>query len=174
MPDLSHIAEPLRPLAVAVDTLVLDPANVRLHNARNLETIKGSLQRFGFRQPVVVQRQGMVVRAGNARVTVARELGWSHVPAVIVDEQDVEATAYAIADNRTAELAEWDDAALADLLKALPDDAQLAAGWDEGELEALLAKVEVPDFQPASIEDQGRLDEKSPVECPECGHHFVP
>lgn len=155
MPDLTHIAEPLRPLAVPVDTLVLDPANVRRHGPRNLDTIKASLQRFGFRQPIVVQRQGMVVRSGNARVTVALGLGWTHVPAVIVDEQDVEATAYAIADNRTAELAEWDDAGLAALLQSLPTDAQLAAGWDDGELEALLRDTKPSDPIP--------IDHQSPI-----------
>jgi hypothetical protein len=53
----------------------------------------------------VVQRQGMIVRAGNGRVLAARELGWTHLACVVVDESEVEATAFAIADNRSAELA---------------------------------------------------------------------
>ena len=40
--------------------------------------------------------------------------------------------------------------------------------------EMLLASDEVPDFQPVGIDEQGRLDQKKPVICPECGHEFTP
>ena len=73
--DLSHIALPLRPLAVSIDSLNLDPANARLHDEKNLAAIKGSLARFGQRLPLVVQKQGMIVRAGNGRVVAAKMLG---------------------------------------------------------------------------------------------------
>lgn len=114
-----RIAAPLLPLAVPVDSLVEDPANARIHGERNLEAIRSSLARFGQRVPIVVQRQGMIVRAGNARLRVARELGWKTIAAVVVDEPAIDAVAYAIADNRTAELSEWDDAALARILDEL-------------------------------------------------------
>ena len=107
--DLNHIAEPLRGLAVPVADLHLDPANARRHGDRNVEAIAASLSRWGQRAPLVVQRDGMVVRAGNGRLEAAKRLGWTHVAALVVDEGSVEATAFAIADNRTAELAEWDD-----------------------------------------------------------------
>jgi ParB-like chromosome segregation protein Spo0J len=84
-----------------------------------------------------------------------------------------EATAYAIADNRTAELAEWDEGALAEQLAALQiDDEALASatGFDASEIE----RMALPDFQPVGIDEQGRLDEKAKVECPECGHEFTP
>jgi ParB-like chromosome segregation protein Spo0J len=137
-PNLDHISEQLRPFAVAVDLLTPDPANARKHGERNLETIRASLVKFGFRQPIVVQKQGMIVRAGNARLLIAKTLGWTHVPALIVDEADVEATAYGIADNRTSELAEWDKEILASLLESLPDAD--AAGWNEAELKGLLKR----------------------------------
>ena len=90
-----------------------------------------------------------------------------------------EAIAYAIADNRTAELAEWDGVPLAEQLRALQfeDFGLEAVGYEDGEVDALLARLGgeiVPDFQPASIDDQGRLDEKAKVECPSCGHEFTP
>src|SRR5689334_9508077 len=113
--SLDHIAAPLRALALPLDSLTLDPANARTHDEKNLAAIKGSLKRFGQRLPLVVQRQGMIVRAGNGRVMAGRSMGWSHMACVVVDESEVEATAFAIADNRSAELAEWDDEALAKL-----------------------------------------------------------
>lgn len=127
MPNLSHIAEPLRPLAVPVSTLNIDPANVRRHDARNLAAIEASLRRWGQRLPIVVQREGMVVRAGNGRLEVARRIGWEYIAVVMVDSADAEEVAFAIADNRSAELASWDDDALRELIKSLPKEAALAA-----------------------------------------------
>src|SRR5690554_875119 len=81
---------------VPLAELTPDPANVRQHPERNLEAVEASLQRFGQRTPIVVQRQGMVVRAGNARLAVFKKLGWSHIAALVVDEGNVEAASYAI------------------------------------------------------------------------------
>lgn len=141
-PELAHIAEPLRHLAVPIETLSLDPANARLHDERNLDAIKGSLARWGQRLPVVVQRHGKVVRAGNGRVLAARQLGWTHLAALIVDEPDVEATAFAIADNRTSDLAEWDDSALARLLQSLPQDLLDTTGFSTDDLNELLSELD--------------------------------
>lgn len=118
----------------------IDPANARKHDRRNIDAIKASLIRFGQRQPIVVQKEGMVVRAGNARVIAAREMGWTDLVCVIIDENATEAMAYAIADNRTAELAEWDDEVLTETLKSLRDVgvALDEVGWSDEELEALL------------------------------------
>jgi DNA modification methylase len=152
--DLSHIVEPLRPLAVPVADLSIDPRNARRHPERNVEAVRASLLKFGQRLPIVVQRQGMIVRAGNCRLEVARALGWTHIAAVVVDEADAEAAAWAIADNRTPELAEWDDRTLAEILKALPGELMLATGFTGQDLAELLAaaapKIEdVPPDPPA-------------------------
>lgn len=134
-PSLDHIAEPLRHLAVPIAELVPDPKNTRKHDAANLAAIKGALRRFVQRQPLVVQRAGMIVRAGNGRVRAAIELGWTHIAAVIVDEDDASAIAFAIADNRTAELADWNDPVLAELMR------EIEAG--DPELSQMLADLEV-------------------------------
>jgi ParB-like chromosome segregation protein Spo0J len=148
--DLAYIAEPLRPLAVPIESLSLDPANVRKHDERNLGAIAASLSRWGQRFPIVVQRQGMVVRAGNGRLVAAKSLGWKHIAAVVVDESSVEATAFAIADNRTAELAEWDNEGLAALLQSMDKDMQEVAGFNAGDLDALLAEMDV--FNASEVE----------------------
>jgi len=134
----AYIAEPLWGLAVPIGTLHPDPANARKHNAKNLAAIVASLHRFGQRAPLVVQRKGMVVRAGNGRLEAARSMGWSHVAAVVVDDESIDAVAFAIADNRTAELAEWDNEVLASLLDTLPEDALPATGFGKDDLAALL------------------------------------
>jgi ParB-like chromosome segregation protein Spo0J len=140
--DLSYIAEPLRPFAKPIDSLALDADNARRHSERNIAVIRESLRRFGQRLPLVVQRQGMIVRAGNGRLLAARELGWTHLAVVIVDESEVEAVQFALADNRSGELADWDYPALGALLQKLQTDVpeiDLAGlGWDDLETGPLL------------------------------------
>src|SRR5688572_11973391 len=126
-----------RPLAA----LQLDPANVRCHGPDNLSAIKASLTRFGQQKPIVVDQRGIVV-AGNGTVQAARDLGWTEIDVVVTDLAGSEAVAFAIADNRAAELAEWDDDALASVLAALKaeDDALLeVAGFSEADFDKLVA-----------------------------------
>lgn len=99
-------------------------------------------------------------------------MGWTHVAALVVDESAVEATAFAIADNRTSELAEWDDGVLAETLKALPTELRLGAGFTDNNLSELLRSLG-NGILPGTIDDQSRLDQKAPTVCPECGHEWV-
>ena len=123
-----------------IASLMLDPANVRTHDSKNLESIKASLARFGQQKPIIVNSKGIIV-AGNGTMMAAKMLNWSSVEIVRTDLEGAEAIAYAIADNRTAELAGWDEAALAQQLAALQiDDEELAniAGFTDAEIEAMI------------------------------------
>lgn len=154
-----------------VTELAADPANARKHSDKNLDAIKASLTRFGQQKPIVIDSSG-VVRAGNGTLMAAKALGWAEIDCVVSDLQGAEAAAYAIADNRTAELAEWDEAVLTATLQALEaEDASLLldAGFTADELKALAM-----DFQPDPSGGAARLDEKKHVQCPECGHDFAP
>lgn len=148
-PPLDYIVEQLRPLALPITDLTEDPVNARKHPERNLQAVVGSLKRFGQRKPVVVNKRDMIVEAGNGTLQAARELGWTHLAVVLVDDDPVTATGFAIADNRSAELAEWDEDVLAKLMKDLSDtDEDLdALGWSQAELASLISSLE-PEPQP--------------------------
>ena len=137
----SYIVDPLQHLAVPIDTLHPDASNARKHNEKNMDAIKESLYRFGQRIPIVVQKSNMVVRAGNGRLAAAKALGWSHIAAVIVDDSSVDAVAFAIADNRTAELAEWDKETIASLLDTMDEEDLKVTGFDDADLKELLAEL---------------------------------
>tara|TARA_R110002051_G_scaffold58024_1_gene107034 strand:- start:6684 stop:7145 length:462 start_codon:yes stop_codon:yes gene_type:complete len=62
------INEALEDLAIDIDSVGFDPSNARKHDAKNIEAIKASLSKFGQRSPIVVQKQGMIARAGNGRL----------------------------------------------------------------------------------------------------------
>jgi hypothetical protein len=155
--DAKHGIHPqLVSLAVDVNTLTPDPANARLHDERNLKSIVDSYRAHGQRKPIVVQvdTQGrLVVRAGNGQLAAARALGWTHVAAVFVSENDADATAYALRDNRTAELAEWDLEVLGESLRFLSDQgiAPLEVGWAAYEAEPFMAAQ----WEPGAITGEG-------------------
>lgn len=106
---------------VPIATLSLDPSNARKHSQKNLDAIKGSLQKFKQVKPIVVRNN--VVIAGNGTLTAAKDIGWTSIDIVRVDHMTAtEATAYALSDNRTAEIAEWDQEILGKQLQALYED----------------------------------------------------
>jgi site-specific DNA-methyltransferase (adenine-specific) len=129
---------------ISVADLSLDPSNVRKHSRRNLDAIKASLRKFGQQKPIVVNAKGIVL-AGNGTLTAAKELGWTEIQIVRTELAGVEATAFAIADNRTAELAEWEEDKLSQVLQSLKvEDADLlaATGYDAAEVDKM-SKAEV-------------------------------
>jgi hypothetical protein len=144
---MNAIAEPLRALSVPIDSLNLDPANARMHGEKNMAAIKASLAQFGQRKPIVVQRKGMVVRAGNGTVQAAKALGWTEIAAVVIDDDNATAAQFAIADNRTAELAEWDDDILAFELAKYSDLASAMAFDVSDDDEDSLSYIDVEDFE---------------------------
>jgi len=141
--------EGLRPLAIRCSSINFDPDNARLHPDENIDAIMKSLSEFGQDQPLVVQRQGMIVRKGNGRLEAAHQLGWKWIAALVVDENDVAAAARAIADNRSAELATWDQEKLAQLLQSIREAGEIdldVTGFSHADIEQLLPP-DIPDDQ---------------------------
>ena len=121
-PDLSHIVEDLRPLAVAIDKLKPNPKNPQTHDEQSIRGIMASLTEFGQCKPVVALADTGVVLAGNGTLEAAQRLGWTHLAAVRVAHDQATATGYAIADNRTAQLAAWNHELLQELLAEIDGD----------------------------------------------------
>ena len=148
---------------VPIDSISLDPANLRRHPTRNLAAIVESLKRFGQQRPILVDAAG-IVRAGNGTLMAAKQLGYKEIEIIRSELKGSEATAYAIADNRTAELAEWETDALAQTLSALQmEDEKLfeATGFDAKELDAMVLREidedEVPEPPADPITKPGDL-----------------
>lgn len=123
-----------------VASLAADPKNARLHDRRNLDTIRKSLERFGQQKPIVVTRAGVVI-AGNGTLAAARELGWTEIAVVRTSLKGRDLTAFGLVDNRSSELAGWDDKELGALLAELQADEGYdheLAGWNDLEIDELL------------------------------------
>jgi len=130
---------------MSVELRPLDAVRPYANNPRQnddaVEAVAESIRRFGFRQPIVVDADGVIV-AGHTRFRAAQRLGLATVPVhVATDLTPDEVRAYRLADNKTAELASWDDAMLSielDALRGAGIDWTLL-GFDEEELAKLLA-----------------------------------
>lgn len=132
---------PLKIKTVPISELVTDPENARVHEAKNLDSIIGSLRHFGQVEPLVVQKGTGKVIGGNGRLVAMQQLGWADAKIVELDIEDREATALGLALNRTGELAGWDFEKLAELTQSLASqDFDLSSiGWTSDDLSPIWA-----------------------------------
>lgn len=138
-----------------LEDLQLDPDNAREHDDANLEAIKSSLGKFGQRKPIVVA-DGVVI-AGNGTMLAAQALGWKEIDTVSADDLDeLERKAYAIADNRTAELAKWNQEKLAQALADITeigDELGEASGFDHEAIVDLVSQELAGDDESAAFSE---------------------
>jgi ParB-like chromosome segregation protein Spo0J len=149
-----------------ISKLIMDPRNARTHDEANLVAIEGSLREFGQRKPIVISEDNVVV-AGNGTIEAAKRLGWNEIETVRVpsDWTEDKIKAFAIADNRTAELAAWDTKQLEAQLSELEE-----ANFDISYLAFTAKRVELPDNLFDS--EEVRLDQRTPITCPNCATEF--
>jgi DNA modification methylase len=109
-------------------------------NDHAVAAVANSLKEFGWRQPIVIDEQGVIV-VGHTRLKAAQKLGWTEAPVHVATGLTPEQLrAYRIADNQTATIAEWDNNLLSGELLALDQlgvDLSLL-GWSESELRDLM------------------------------------
>ena len=132
--------------------------NPRKLSEKAIEKVAMSLKEYGFRQPIVVDKDRIIV-AGHTRFRASKKLGLKQVPVSIIDNLTPEQiNAYRIADNRTAEESEWDNELLKMEIKELEaQDFKLdLLGFNEDQLNDLLFE-----------EKQGLTDEDEVPETPE-------
>jgi DNA modification methylase len=123
-----------------------------------IEKVAMSLKEYGFRQPIVVDKDRIIV-VGHTRYRASKKLGLKEVPITIADNLTPEQiNAYRIADNRTAEESEWDSELLKMEIKELEaKDFKLdLLGFNEDQLNDMLFE-----------EKQGLTDEDEVPEAPE-------
>ena len=94
-----------------VSTEILKPYgnNAKIHSDEQVQKIADSIKEFGFLNPVLIDGNHNII-AGHGRVMAAKLIGMENVPCVNIEGlNEAQRRAYILADNRLAELAEWDD-----------------------------------------------------------------
>ena len=139
---------------VPISRLYCSPTNPRSNDAA-VPQIAASLRRFGWQQPVVARPDGEVI-AGNTRLKAAQQLGMAEVPVWWFHGTDLDATAYAIADNRTHEFAQWNDAELIKLLEHLKaEDSLDGVGYGDEDIDDLVEQLRAQEEVDLDLDDDG-------------------
>lgn len=116
--------------------------NAKRHPEEQIVRLMKSIQQLGFNSPILVDGDGGIV-AGHCRLLAVQRLEMPTVPVIVLDHlTDEQRRAYIIADNRLAELGEWDLPALERELEALDTIDLDAVGFSEEELQDLIDGVE--------------------------------
>ena len=180
MSDLpGHTATTITTEPRDISALRPHPRNYRRHPERQLELLRESLRIHGQQKPVVITPDGTIL-AGHGLVEAARAEGWSELACHVYDGPYPEA--FLAIDNRASDLAEDDEAVLAQLLRDLDSQDQLnAAGWEDDELAELLGRVggdtdaepvevEPPELPKVAVTRRGDIWlQGRAVTCPRCG-----
>lgn len=128
--------------SVRIEQLQTNPSNARRHSDQQIDQIAASIHQFGFLNPIIIDENNQVL-GGHARLAAATRAKLKCVPCVRVDHLTPEAKrAFALADNRLAELSEWDADILAAELSELASldldfDIEIT-GFDTVDLDRLL------------------------------------
>lgn len=142
------------------------PWNPRIIRDERFKMLCASLKddpEFLKLRPVLATLDGTIY-AGNMRYRAAEHLGWTEIPAILTETDDKTAKERALRDNASFGEWQWDE------LSTLMDELE-KLGTDIDALGIEVPKVEdVEDEKPSKTAS----DEKPQVECPECGHSFVP
>lgn len=148
---------------VPLEQLTADPENARVHGRDNLRAIKASLEAFGQVRPLLATSE-LVLLAGNGTLAAMEALGWSEAQVLVLPWSDRDTCrAYAIADNRTAELAAWDNDLVEEQLGDLAETGvdMAAFGFDAPSL-----TVTAEDRVAAEVEAERSY------RCPACGFRW--
>ena len=148
--------------------------NSRTHSDEQIKQVASSIKEFGFTNPILIDETDGII-AGHGRLMAAQLLDMQEVPTIrLVGLTKAQAKAYVIADNQLALNSGWDLDKLRLELTEL-DDLSFnldTLGFEVNELTTLMGFG--VDFEPASEDDQGKLDELDPkyIDCPNCGKEF--
>lgn len=130
---------------VPIRNIVPNKRNARKHPERQIELLAGSMQSFGFTQPIVIDEHNMIL-CGHGRYRAAIKLGLPDVPTIrLSDLNSTEKRALALADNKLTELAEWDLDILVQELASLEQEESFdfrMIGFETQELDRLLVSSE--------------------------------
>ncbi len=116
------MVEPLEIHVLPISELTPDPNNARIHKRKSLDALCESLSTFGQRKPILITKDKVVI-AGNGTLAAAQILEWQTINCTYVPSEwsQQQITAYALADNATAELSTWDEDLLQVQLEGLKD-----------------------------------------------------
>lgn len=153
-----------------INELVPYENNARI-NDKAVDVVANSIEEFGFKQPIIIDKNNVIV-AGHTRTLACKKLGITKVPCIVADDlTEEQIKAFRIADNSSAQVAEWDmDKLMAELETIDYDMAQfgLAEQLEEITNELLKQETNENDYPDQKL----KQNETKFHICPNCGCEF--
>ena len=160
----------------SIKDLKSDHKNARKRTDRSAELIKESLQRYGAARSIVIDEDNRIL-AGNGTIEGAKEAGINRIRVIETDGDEVIAVrriglteeqkvGLALADNRTADLSEWDQ----EMLKRLGEEHDISPFFNADDISGI---IDLSD-DPTAPEDFAEVDDDITTEhrCPSCGYEW--
>lgn len=144
--------------------------NARKHPEKQIKLLAENIKRFGFTVPVLLDKNNEII-AGHGRIEAVKKLNWQEVPCVKLENlSDEEVKALRIADNRLAEMAEWDMDLVLDEFKGLNDETFDLTGFDA---DLIIEPSEIDDQVPETpTKPRSKLGDLYElggcIQCPKC------
>ena len=131
-------------------------------NEKAVEKVANSIREFGFKSPIIVDRNNVIV-CGHTRQQAALQLGIDAVPCIRADDlSDEQIKAYRLADNKTAEMSEWDFDELSKELDALMDDFDMTQfGFEFKDEKTKEKDVDVKEVYEVIIECENEVEQEA-------------
>ena len=156
---------------VRASELIPNPKNWRVHPEEQQNALRGVLAEVGIADAVLARetKDGLQLIDGHLRADIDPSLEW---PVLVLDVTEEEADKILATHDPLTMMAEIDTGVLDELLSSVKAEnestKQMLANLstDSG--------INPPDFQPVGEDEQGRLDQKAPIVCPNCNSEFVP
>jgi DNA modification methylase len=162
--SLSEPPRKIRDLEVAltpVASLKPGPSKARTHSKKQITQIAKSIETFGWTNPILTDEENRVL-AGQARLEAAKQMGLLTAPVIrLTDMTEAQKRAYVLADNKLAELAGWDQAALALEFKAI---IQIDAVFDLTDIGFETGEIDFAISEPNTTEDRDEAEQKSEID----------
>jgi ParB-like nuclease domain len=157
------------------------------HNAAAVDAVAQSITDYGYQSPIILDTKHVII-AGHTRYKALQKLGWESVPCVVADMPAAKAKAYRIADNKSGELASWDNDNLIAELREIEDLDAFGIYFPAFDLESFIRETAGSTYTPPNPEqiqkvdgnlerqfrehNQRELENYVAVICPECAHEF--
>ncbi len=157
---------------VKAGELTPNPKNWRTHPKAQADALRGILAEVGYADALLARELpdgSLMLVDGHLRAETTPD---QEVPVLILDINEAEADKLLLSLDPLAALAETNAVALDALLREVDTGSEGLQQMYADMAEA--AGVVPPDFEPATADEQSRLDQKAKATCPECGHEFTP
>ena len=153
---------------VDINTLKLNPNNVKTHYKRSIDSLKKSILEFQQYMPIVVNKRDNIILVGNGTYQALKQLKYKTVKVIYVDLDELQASKLEILDNRTSQLSEINQQIVEKIFYELNENLIKITGYTSDEVNKIMNEL-----TQQSLDDQTEKVNLEKITCPYCKTQFT-